>query len=278
MNISNLNTYQNVNNTTDNKNKPVNPDSPSQQPQINVYKDDSINISVKNPQKPVVIQKLELPEAHLIKSYSGKEAIFPSDWHSSKIKAKATVADKDLLDAAKESLNKAFEKYPSDVIPKEVNNIYLVGKLNCFGADYTGTNSKESVYVATNNNSEIEKTFHHELSSILLRNNPEKFDNYEWNSLSHGMATSSAGAINHGMNSVELNPQLYDKGFLTNYSLSNPENDFNMYAENLFAGGKEFWNIVDNNPKVKEKAELVINFYNKINPVFDETYFRLLAK
>ncbi|MFN8575672.1 MAG: putative zinc-binding metallopeptidase [Candidatus Sericytochromatia bacterium] len=155
--------------------------------------------------------------------------------------------------------------------------MHLVEKLYCFGVSYAGTNSRDAVYLDVGFN-DIEKTFHHEVSSILLRNNSDKFDRYDWNKLSRGASTSSANAINHGLNSTKYNPELFSKGFLTDYSMSNAENDFNMYAENIFAGGKEFWDIVDSNPIVKEKTDIVINFYNKINPMFNEPYFRALAR
>ena len=36
-------------------------------------------------------------------------------------------------------------------------------------------------------------------------------------------------------------------------------------------------NTVDTNPKIAEKAKIVIGFYEKINLVFNESYFRALA-
>lgn len=69
-----------------------------------------------------------------------------------------------------------------------------------------------------------------------------------------------------------------EKGYLAPYSLSNWENDFNMYAENIFCGGKDFWELLDKYPKALEKARLVIQFYKeKVWGGYSETFFRGLA-
>lgn len=252
-------------------------------PNKEVHTTDNVSLSkIKNSSKEV--NQVELFQEHnsnpmdLVKSFSGKESIFPNEWKTSKVKAKADVANDSDLKSSIYKLQEAINKYPIDLLSKEkVKNIHLVGNLSCFGTTYTGTNSRENLYIGVTNNKEVEKTFHHELSSILLRNNASKFDNNKWNSLSKASNAYSSDAIKQGLNSVELNPALFEKGFLSDYSMSNKENDFNMFAENLFAGGKEFWEIADKNPKIYEKTKVVIQFYEKINPILNEDYFRALA-
>ena len=50
-----------------------------------------------------------------------------------------------------------------------------------------------------------------------------------------------------------------------------------MYAENMFAGGKAFWNIVDKYPKVLAKVKLMVIFYKTVWSGYSEFMFRGLA-
>lgn len=247
---------------------------------IESYKTDDININNIKSGNTKFFDQINIfsDPMSLIKVYSGKSGIFPPDWHSSKVKASADIPNQDDLKPAYTEIKYAINKYPANFLFKEnVKNVHLVGNLSCFGVNYDGTNSRDSLFIGITKNNEVEKTFHHELSSILLRNNPGDIDQYKWNSLSRGQNSSSSDAIKDGLSSVQLNPSLFEKGFLTSYSMSNPENDFNMYAENIFSGGKQFWDIVDKNLKVAEKTKIVVDFYEKLSPVFNEDYFRALA-
>lgn len=134
------------------------------------------------------------------------------------------------------------------------------------------------MYIAVEANPDIEKTFHHEFSSILLRNHSDLELEMKWRSLSPGLRNgNSAAAVKAGIYATGIYTALCAKGYLSAYALSNWENDFNMYAENIFAGGKEFWAVVDRFPAVKQKAGLVISFYHKIWPGYTENFFRAAA-
>ncbi|NQV03540.1 MAG: hypothetical protein HQ542_12900, partial [Bacteroidia bacterium] len=66
-------------------------------------------------------------------------------------------------------------------------------------------------------------------------------------------------------------------GFMNKYSQSAFEEEINVFAQNLFSGGEQFWFIVDTFAKIREKAKLIIDFYYQIDPQFTEEYFRALA-
>ena len=111
----------------------------------------------------------------------------------------------------------------------------------------------------------------------MLRNYaPFSFET-KWKKISPELLNcKSTTAIKDGYFSLEQNAYLLNKGYLAAYSLSNWENDFNMYAEYIFSGDPQFWNLVDDYPLIKEKTKLVIDFYQQLHPVFTENYFRLL--
>lgn len=211
--------------------------------------------------------------------YDGKTEIFPAAWLDKKTKARASVLDTARFQQDSLILDRAFSKYPGDAIIKAVRKIYLLGRLRFAGENFFGTNSRYDIYMALENNDEIERTFHHELSSILFRNNPSYLIQDEWKKLSPELFSgSSADAMKAGYYSTDYAPELLEKGYLSRYSLSNWENDFNMYAEELFCGGKTFWALADKYPKLLQKTRLIIRFYNeKVNGLFDEAYFRALA-
>ena len=81
-------------------------------------------------------------------------------------------------------------------------------------------------------------------------------------------------AIMNSKADMKLDPALNERGFLTAYGEASFEEDFNLYCQNLFNGGEPFWKLADTYPKIKAKTDLAILFYNKIDPVFTESYFR----
>jgi hypothetical protein len=88
-------------------------------------------------------------------------------------------------------LEKAFEKYPVELIKKYLNAIYFVGEIDAAGFKAGGTYDpfRRIVYLADNGaktDAQAMRTFHHEFSSLLLKgrsffvnpwtdNNPGKF-------------------------------------------------------------------------------------------------------
>jgi len=209
--------------------------------------------------------------------YDGVSPLFPKGWLKGKIKAMADSPDRFKITTDTTEIKFAVSKYPENLIQKEIHHIYLVGNLRFSGVYFTGTISGNVLYIASKANQDIQKTFHHEFSSILLRNHaPFSFET-EWKLLSPDLLNcSSTAAIKDGYFCLDQNLYLLNKGYLSAYSLSNWENDFNMYAENIFSGDPRFWILVDNYPVIKEKAKLVIDFYQQVHPVFTENYFRLL--
>ncbi len=127
----------------------------------------------------------------------------------------------------------------------------------------------------------IEGVFHHEFSSVLKRSFPAFLNSDTWEAVNEPTFTYGNGgvyAIRTGEASLALNPELYPSGFLTQYSQASVEEDINVFAQNLFSGEKSFWEIVERNPKIRRKAQLLIAFYQKIDPRFTESYFRRISR
>ncbi|MBK8608276.1 MAG: hypothetical protein IPN82_16230 [Chitinophagaceae bacterium] len=218
-------------------------------------------------------------KAQQIKVYNGRENIFPSSWLEKPIKAKASIANAESVKVDTLEITKAFGVYPDELLQKNISTIFVAGTIRCYGVSYYGTNSNKNIYIALQGNQEVLQTFHHEFSSILLRNYPAYFNKTAWLRLSPELFnTSSAKAIKAGYSQTVFDSSMLAKGYISSYSLSNYENDFNLYAEHLLSGSKTFWEYVDRYEKIRKKTDLIIEFYHKLNPLFGEGYFRALAK
>jgi hypothetical protein len=86
------------------------------------------------------------------------------------------------------------------------------------------------------------------------------------------------GAIRNNASSQDLDSSLCNKGFLTQYAQSSMENDINTFAQNLFSPSEGFWQLADRFPRINKKVKLLVSFYNRIDSIFTEKYFRSFNK
>ena len=213
-------------------------------------------------------------------------SIFPDSWIAEPINAIGDQINEDEILRSKISLQNAMHKYPEIILQNNLQHIYFLKNMWFYDVGFGGTNSNDALYL-TNNGIEngysdayIESTFHHEFSSILYRNYPDFLDRSAWDAISDQGNTdpeAGVGAIRNNSASTEIDTALCRFGFLTQYSMSDFENDLNMLAENIFNPSPEFWNVVDTYPLIKTKVRLLIRFYHSLDPMFNERYFRKMA-
>jgi hypothetical protein len=218
--------------------------------------------------------------------YTATEGMFPKKWYNSKIDAQAVSLSPGEIPYVDSILGKAFSKYPARVLRENLETVYILKTLRFYGLPYGGTFTGHSVYITDNDSDRnytrtfIESLFHHEFSSILLRSHERYLQKRNWKKANRAGFTYGTGgisAIREGNSSMEYDPGLNKEGFLNRYTQSSLEEDFNVMAQNLFCGGKRFWNIVDEFPGIRKKASLAIAFFHRIDPAFTEVYFRRLA-
>ncbi len=206
---------------------------------------------------------------------------FPSSWHSKKIAAKGVSLDSSEIERSIVAVKKALRKYPISTLQKNISKIYVLKSIEFYGQTFGGTNSTDVIYIANNGvakgytSNYLEKTFHHEFSSILLRKFPHFLDKNEWqnqNNIQYGKG--GVQALKDNNDSQNFDEKLHEKGFLYEYAVSGFENDFNSFAENLFLPSKDFYKTVDKHNSVKNKFEMIVQFYESIDPSMRENYFR----
>lgn len=210
--------------------------------------------------------------------------MFPSNWSESSVSARAEPLDSEEIPRSIEIMRRASAKYHSELLKYYLDRVYVVGKLSFRGIEAGGTNAATRVYVVNRgvadgrSDDTIERVFHMELSSILLRNHPNYIDKKSWtNANPEGFVygfRNGVEAIKSGKSSLRPDPALAERGFYYQYAMSSFENDFNAIAGELFMSKQEFWMIVDRSPRLSAKVDMVIEFYHQVDPLFTRDYFR----
>lgn len=222
-------------------------------------------------------------------SFDYRSEIFPESWRISPISAKADAINAAEIERSKSVTSRALLKYPVSMLSDNIRTIYWLRSMSFYDVGYGGTNSNEALYLTNDGialgytDKYLEQTFHHEFSSILLRNYFSQFDTTAWKAanlspFNYNDPEDGVGAIRNNASSQELDTLICKRGMLTQYALSSIENDVNTFAQNMFCPSPGFWKIVDTFPRIRKKTSLLIAFYGKINALFTEQYFRLMAK
>jgi len=214
-----------------------------------------------------------------------QEQMFPKHWYNAKINAEVEPLARNERQRFISILNRTFAKYPDKVLRENLDRVYGLKRMKFYGVAFGGTNIRNTIFICDDETNPsftdeyIEKVFHHEFSSILKRSYAKFLNTDIWEAANYPAFIYGNGGVDAIMNgeaSMELDPEYYDKGLLTKYSQASVEEDINVFAQNLFTGGQEFWEVVDNNIRIRRKAQLLISFYKKIDPRLNEDYFRRL--
>ncbi|MFN5416132.1 MAG: hypothetical protein ACK5B9_03685 [Flavobacteriia bacterium] len=210
---------------------------------------------------------------------------FPIDWQTKEINATGVNLDTAEIARSIKIIKKALKKYPAEVLRKNLVKVYVLKSIEFYGVGYGGTNSTNALYLTNDGEKNgytdeyLEKTFHHEFSSILLRNYPEFFPLEQWNTVNNDSYQDESGgveAIRSNEAGTEFDENLMLKGFLFQYAMTDYENDLNSFAENLFCPKKDFLNFVEKYPRIYKKYNYVKEFYKKIDSSFDDAFFERL--
>lgn len=177
-----------------------------------------------------------------------------------------------------EEIKISSEKYPT-VLLSEIRTITIAGQvLDLMNRKFAGFNSGQDIYIATKSNPDIEKTFHQQFSILLLNQHPGAFDTAVWKQLENLSSFRVSGGHQSKFFPKNTEIIILQNGFLNADAARDWVTDFGYFAESLFAGGKDFWGKVNDYPRIREKSQLVIQFYHSLAPIFTEAWFRFLAE
>lgn len=213
--------------------------------------------------------------------------MFPEQWRREPFSPSGKAIAESQVGRARSVMRRALAKYPERVITENLKAVYVLSELRYSGIAAGGTNSRTDVFVNAgmekrpHTDAQVERIFHAEFSSILLRNYAKMFDAAEWAKCNpEGFTYMGSGveAIKQKKARVVGGETLFEDGFLSEYGKSDMENDFNGYAAELWCGSAEVWKAAEKYPRVKRKLELAIGLYEKIDARMNEAFFRKIAK
>lgn len=218
---------------------------------------------------------------------SSDPAIFPVSWRAAPINASGEALPADRVEQVSRVLRGAMAKYPEGVLRTHLRAVYALAQLRYNDILTSGTNSRDCVYLKIGEpaqgftDAHIERTFHAEFSSILLRNRAKDFDAGAWQAANPPGFTylgSGVDAVKQRRAGLAMRAELHEQGFLNEYAKSTMENDFNGIAAMLFRGESSLWETAEKFPRIRAKLELSIRFYQTLDPSLNESYFRSLQK
>jgi len=218
-------------------------------------------------------------------NFEVKENIFPDSWYKSPINGYAKSLDFNEHDRSETLIKEVLEKYPESLIRRNLEKIHVLKYLEFYDVSYGGTNSSDAVYITNNGISSgytdlfIKQAFHHELSSIFLRNYDIYFNENQWKSINPENFNYGSGGVEEirtGKSSQIFDDSLNAIGFLSIYSMSSLENDLNNFAQHFFEPSDEFRDILLKYEPLQKKAKLFKLFYQNIDPSFNIDFWNSL--
>jgi len=216
------------------------------------------------------------------------DQMFPADWATPPMSARATSLPKQYLESAIAAVQAAEAKYPTELL-ESVDAVYILGSLRAYGVTYGGTWSRtpRRIYVATTGEPphwfrwNAEHLLHAEFSSILLDRYWSNLNVRAWaatNPPGFQYSGSPIAAIKAGRASNWWDTKSVRSSLLCEYSEVSLEEDFNVLASALFMGRRDLWLLYDRGGLLTRKVDLVVDFYSRIDPKFDSIFFRGLSE
>jgi hypothetical protein len=120
-----------------------------------------------------------------------------------------------------------------------------------------------------------EEKFHHELSSLFLKN--AHFPTIRWhlaNVPGFKYLPSEVDVVHAASQEYRRDPKeaisWYKAGFVHDYGMSSMENDFNMFAALAMTYPEKLKKLADQYPRIQTKTRILVDFYSSLAPELGE--------
>lgn len=174
-------------------------------------------------------------------------------------------------------LKRALGKYPSDLIKNTLTKVYIGGPYSENDAVIVGMYEKTNIYLFYNHkwgdNTPLflEQTFHHEFSSILVKQ--YNFPAFDWLKLcpptfSYIINPKKIDKYMNTVGSYAATESMLRDGVVSAYGMVNAENDINTYAETIFTQPEKMKEYIARYPVIAKKYKMLEKFYLDISPEF----------
>ncbi|MBE3115034.1 MAG: hypothetical protein IMZ59_05885 [Actinobacteria bacterium] len=176
----------------------------------------------------------------------------------------------ELQSSTKRVIIEATEAYPLGFVPQHLTKLYVIGneiKIENVN-DAIATTVDETIFLIIgekNNETLYLPVFHHIFNHVMQNTYKELFDSYyeDW------ISNNPEGFEYYGYEPYindEDKSEMYEDGFISSYSMVDYSEDFAEIAGYAFSKDPIFLNSVMNYPRMRQKFELMVDFYNKIDP------------
>lgn len=210
--------------------------------------------------------------------------VFHEAWRKPPIQAIGTEPSDSEKKIFLESLKVALAAYPKEVLQEHLLGIVILKKLLLYNTLYGGTYAYfdepgwNVIYLSRGLISDTDlpefliDSFHHEFSSILMRSH--HFPETEWKkvnetSFKYAYEESVKALQDHVQNSSDEN--LFPQGFLSQYAMSNLEEDFNVFSGVALTYPEWMIELVQKHERLKQKLLIWLGFYLSIDRGFSQT-------
>ena len=174
-------------------------------------------------------------------------------------------------------LSRELKKHPAPIIRHNLSTIFLLHQLSFYGVPYGGSSIGRDLFLTGGDRNKgyddiyFSRLLHHEMSSIFFR--AYHFPEETWAAINPPetfYAKSDQQILKTIVNDNYLttSEKFYKEGFLAEYGYSTLENDFNLYAEMAFTQPEKLKKLAEKYPRVRQKADLMKNFYLGISKDF----------
>lgn len=210
--------------------------------------------------------------------------MFPYGWTEAPGNARAASLSPAYEKASRNQVIESLSKYPPEVIRKNLSRVFVLDELDFYGGTSAASNSNDTVYLKhakykSGSCKRLDFHFHSRFSRILKDNYESLFDEKKWMAcnpenftyIREEMFKSKAG-------DADLETADLESGFLCRFAKTDLTADFSMTAANLFSGNPEIWQLVEKYPRIKQKVDLTIEFFHKIDPSMNKEHFLNLSK
>lgn len=208
----------------------------------------------------------------------------PAEWQAPPAEGRAEPITDRALKRYLRLLPSWLDKYPTTVLNEDLKGVRLCGRLEFYGVAYAGTSTEDHVYLVNDPRESgitdrfLELTFHHEFSSLLMYRH--LFPVYDWadaNPAGFEYMTEWDDVLEavDSRPSMEGSAELYERGLLAEYGLTNLENDVNLYAEVTFTEPRRMKQLIGTYPVVRAKYDVLKSFYSSISPEFESWFAQI---
>lgn len=181
-------------------------------------------------------------------------------------------AEQRMIDMATPALRKFFHSYNEAFLKGKIESIMLFKNIKYLNSNVGGLSDGNTIWLKLRDlpqeslNKKYSEVLHHEFSSNVykqisfMKRTIWKKMNYVY----HYTVSYLKKCLNDPSFAISSTEEILSGGFLNNYALTNDENDFNIYAENLFTEPEKLKKLKATYPNIKIKLEKLKEYYREL--------------